>query len=438
MKRTALPIAFLFVIFLTNSNLSAQDFSLNAEFRPRMEYRDGFQKPLTTEQQPSWLISNRTRLRTDFESKWINARFTIQDARVWGQDDTKSSKIGLDFYEAWAELNVVKNFGFTIGRQALTYDYQRLFGVSNWSINGNAHDLALLTYKNDSIKLFVDLGFAYNTTGENNAQEIYENEKLYQTLGFLRVEQSFCKMFKASAMFVGESFQNLQTDTANQTYIDGHYGRYTVGANLEMKSKDIPVSFILTGYYQFGKSRAKTDPVDDKEVHRDLSSFLLAAKINYQIIKPLDVYIGSDYYSGSEADATKDNTWNKLYGTNHSYNGSMEYWRDTPNEGLVDLYGGVKATFWKKVSADLAYHYFLTDKIIQIAGTTGQSLGSELDLTIKYDIVKFVQLEGGWSAYFNSENTKLVKEIDKDADTRFQNWAYVSLKINPQLFSTKK
>ncbi|MDD4847336.1 MAG: alginate export family protein [Bacteroidales bacterium] len=435
MKRMR-PFFACLCLFLM-SQATAQDFSLSAELRPRMEYRDGYQKPLTTEENPALFISNRTRLRSDFESKWINARLTIQDARVWGQDDIKSSKVGLNFFEAWAELNVVKNFSFTIGRQSIMYDYKRLFDVSDWTLEGKSHDLALLKYKNDSLHLFIDLGFAYNATGENNTQMVYENDKLYQSLGFLHLEKSFCKAFKASAIFVGESFQNLQTDSLDNTYIDGHYGRYTAGANLEMKHKDIPVSFILTGYYQFGQSIKKTDFIDEKTIHQDLRSFLLAAKVDYQIIKPFGIGVGVDYYSGSEVDATSDNTWNKLYGTNHSYNGSMEYWRNTPNEGLIDLYGGVKTKFCKKVSADLTYHYFMTEKNIQTAGTEGKSLGSELDLIIKYDLIKFVRIEGGWSTYFNSKNTKLVKNIADDTKTRFQQWAYVSLKINPQLFNTK-
>ena len=34
----------------------SQDFSLDAEFRPRAELRSGFQKPLTTAQHPNMIV----------------------------------------------------------------------------------------------------------------------------------------------------------------------------------------------------------------------------------------------------------------------------------------------------------------------------------------------------------------------------------------------
>lgn len=430
-------IIFFLLVCLKQQEISAQDFLIDAELRPRMEMRNGYQKPLTTEQKPSFLISNRTRLGAEFDSKMIKARFTIQDARVWGQNRIEANNIGLSFFEAWAELNFAKNFGFRIGRQALSYDYKRLFGESDWTMFGKSHDLGVLKYVNDSIKLYVDFGMAYNTDGENNMETVYDNPKLYQAMTFLHMEKLFCNTFKTSAMFVEESFQNLQNDSLNQQYIDGHYRRFTIGANFEMNNKKIPVNFILTGYYQLGNSVAKTDSIDGKSVHKKLNSFLLAALINYRIIKQLEVCIGGDFYSGSDFYSEKDNTWNKLYGTNHSYNGSMEYWRDVPNEGLVDIYGGIKGFFGQKVTASMLYHFFMTEKILQTAGTSGKALGSEIDLTVKYDIFKFVRFEGGWSIYFNSENTKLMKHIGREVETCFQHWVYASLKINPQLFNTK-
>lgn len=438
MKIGKLFLLILCLFLLIVNNLKAQDFQIDAEFRPRFEFRDGFQKPLTIDENPALQLANRTRLGIAFENQWVNARITLQDARIWGQDAITSNTLNIHLFEAWAELNVVKDFSFRIGRQPLSYDYKRLFDVKNSTVNGSSHDLALLKYKNSESKFFADLGFAYNTTGEYVAQEIYDNSKLYQSFAYLRLEKSFCKSFKASAIFVGESFQNIQTDSLDNDYIDGNFGRYTTGANLEMKSKEFPLSFILTGYYQFGKSYSKKDLVNDKYVHRDLNAYFLAAKLNYRIIKPLDVNVGLDYYSGSKSDATKDNTWNKLYGSNHSYNGSMEYWRSVPTAGLIDIYGGLVGKISPKVTADLAFHYFMTDKEMNITGVEGKALGSELDLSVKYNIVKYVQLQCGYSTYFNSDNTKLVKNMSKDTETRFQHWAFAQLTVNPILFSTKK
>ncbi|MDD4141288.1 MAG: alginate export family protein [Bacteroidales bacterium] len=431
MKKFYSIILFAGILLMSAYSLTAQDLYIDAEFRPRAEFREGMRSPLTTDQTPSFVLLNRTRLKLGFESKWINAKITLQDSRVWGQDNINAENIGLNLYEGWVELHVVQDLNFTIGRQILAYDYNRLFSASSWTNTGKSHDLALLKYTNHDWGFRADLGFAYNNPKDVYSEQLFNDEQnYYQTLSFLRFEETFASKFKASAIFVGEGFQNIQTDENGENYIDGHFGRYTTGANFEMKDKEIPVDFTLTGYYQFGKNLSQ----------KELNAYFFAATVTAKLAKPLSLYVGTDVYSGSDNDSKQDNTWDKLYGSNHSFNGSMEYWRSLPNEGLVDIYGGLKCHFLeKKLTADLGYHFMMTEKEIRranLAEAKGHNLGSELDLKLQYSVVKNVMIEGGWSTYFNSANTKLLKGL-ADTDTRFQQWAYVSLIINPQLFNTK-
>lgn len=438
MKRIMLFIVFSALLFLfSKAQAFAQNFYVDAEFRPRSEYRDGYQKPLSSSQDPAFIMINRTRLKVGFENDWINSAITLQDSRVFGQSEITSQNIGLNLYEGWVELKLIPDFTFTIGRQAIAYDYNRLFSTSNWTNTGKAHDLALLKYNNKDIKFRADLGFAYNNLSEVLHETLFNDDtKLYQSLGYLRLEKSFENGLKAGAIFVGEGFQNIQTDTLGVDYVDGHFGRYTTGANFELNNKEFPLSFTLTGYYQFGNSYSKTTYVDNLLVHKDLNAYFGAVKIDYNIINNLGIFVGMDYYSGTDEDAAEDNTWNKLYGSNHSFNGSMEYWKSVPTEGLVDYYGGLKYGFLKnKINAEVTYHFMTTQKDIQNEECSGKKLGSELDIKLKYKIVKNVALEGGWSTYFNSDNTNIIKGVE--TDLHFNQWAYLSLIINPQLFNTK-
>lgn len=415
------------------STLVAQDFTINGEIRPRAEFRDGYQTPLTTDQTPALVTLNRTRLKFDFESERINTRFTIQDSRIWGTSSHNSNNIPLTIFEGWAQYMFTPELSITVGRQTLAFDYNRLFSASNWLNEGKAHDLALLKYKNADLK--VQAGFAVNQPYDVKEESLFS--LYYQRLGFVRAEKLFAEKYKASAIVVIEGFQNTTIDAPSASIVeDGtHYERVTSGINFEIVDKELPLGFLLTAYYQFGKSADQIHIESTNIIHDDLNAYLLAAKLNYQVAEPANVYLGSDIYSGTDEDSEEDNTWDKLYGSNHSYNGSMEYWKKVPTAGLIDIYGGAKFNFMdKKLTADASFHFFTTQK--EMSAYSDKKLGSELDIKLQYKVIKDFALECGWSSYFNSDNTLAIKGL-ANADTRFQQWAYIMLTINPQLFSSK-
>ena len=62
-------------------------FTLGAEYRPRAEVRSGYSQPLAESLSPDLLMMQRVRLNAAYQSKWMNARLSLQDARVFGQAD---------------------------------------------------------------------------------------------------------------------------------------------------------------------------------------------------------------------------------------------------------------------------------------------------------------------------------------------------------------
>ena len=118
----------------------------------------------------------------------------------------------------------------------------------------------------------------------------------------------------------------------------------------------------------------------------------------------------------------------------------MEYWRDIKDYGLQDIYGGLTASVCENVSIDASYHYFMTQQATlnneaQVM-EAGSKLGSELDLSLSWKIMKYAKLDCGWSTYFTNHNTFAIKNVT-EADARFAQWAFVSLTINPELFNSK-
>ena len=64
------------------------------QLRTRTEYRDGFGTLRLKSYDPAMFVSQRTRITSKYQSKHLQAQFTIQDVRVWGQDASTISSSG--------------------------------------------------------------------------------------------------------------------------------------------------------------------------------------------------------------------------------------------------------------------------------------------------------------------------------------------------------
>lgn len=450
MKNTACRKVFCTVGLLLGAALSmAREFSLDAEFRPRGEFRSGYKAPLSKTDDPAFVIFERIRLGASYKSQLINARITVQDARVFGQETqqqvptgTKLDAPATTLYEGWAELVFPKGFAFRIGRQQLKYDDQRLLSASNWSNTGNAFDLALLLYKNKDFQ--ANLGYAYNNNQKDPLAGNYEyGTSFYKTMGFLwlsqRIEDSGLKI---TAIGIAEGFQTTET-REGEIREDGtreeikeyknHY-RFTYGGNIDFGKTGFPLSLHATIYGQSGKT---------KKGDQTLSSYLMALKAGYVIVPSFNICLGADLYSGTGSAAKDNHTFQALYGSNHAFNGAMDYWcmNTLPKGGLLNL--TATATYKiKKVSICASFHHFNLQKDM---GYREKNLGQELDLDITYRFCSFAVIQGGWSTYFSSDITNAVRGVTgfggtatSATPTRFKQWAYLSLCITPTLFTYKK
>ena len=331
MRKIYVLMGMCIITLLNLPNMMGQT-TIEGEFRPRGEFREGFRKPLADTLNPAYITYQRTRLSVNYRSGILNTQFTLQDSRVWGQTDTKTGTT-TSVYEAWAEMLLFQGFSATVGRQALKYDDQRIFGVSNWTNAGQAHDLILFKYKTSVFQ--GHLGYAYNNT-KDTLLEINYPIKQYKKLGFGWFSYDFGKGLNASALAINEGLQKITDYTKN-------FYRNTVGLNIVLANDSFPLGINLGGYYQFGKSNAyDTTKTASKAVYADLEAYLLTAKISYKFFDPLQIFAGADIYSGTSytTSNSKSYTFNKLYGTNHSFNGYMEYWSTLPKSGLKDLYFG--------------------------------------------------------------------------------------------------
>jgi hypothetical protein len=426
MKKIYALLGTCFIIMLSFSETYGQT-TLDAEFRPRTEFRQGFRKPLADTLKPALITIQRTRLNADYRAKILNARISLQDSRIWGNTDNKVNTSKVEVFEAWFEYLITSGFSVQMGRQPLKYDDQRLFGLSNWSNTGTAHDAMVLKYNSPFIQ--VHSGIAYNNNKDTllNINYAYTGKQNYKTMGYAWLSKQVYKGTTLSVISIFEGFERK----SNYTVV---YPRSTYGGNLVYANDSSALGFSITGYMQQGKDPNKAMG----NGYADLKAYFLAAKASYKFINALSATIGMDYYSGSSStiDAAKSKTFNRLYGTAHSFNGSMEYFTTLPTQGLKDFYGGITTKITPKFSADLTAHMFYFDKdFIYNKVKTEKSLGTEADLTLNYVVSKEIAIQGGYSMYFNSGSTAKYYKM-AGVDIHPQQWAYLMFTIKPQLYKT--
>ncbi|MCL1934501.1 MAG: alginate export family protein [Candidatus Azobacteroides sp.] len=410
----------LFIVsisLLSVTHAFGQAIKVDAEVRSRGEYRDGFREPLADTLNPVYVNNLRTKLNIAYASSDVKAKVSLLDTRTLGGTEPGRTGSGIGVLEAWGEYNFTPEFSFSIGRQGLEYDDKRLFSYNNWSNTPAAHDIAMLKYNGSGLS--VHFGTAYNNASDALYQSITPYTMTYRTLNFIRAEKNF-GLLSASALWVNDGYQSGSENDVTTTY------RNTVGGNLWLTNKKNPFTFLASGYYQFGHDRS----------NKKLSSYLLAINAQQTWAGRYSLQIGGDLYSGSayDIDAKKSNTFNKLYGSNHSFNGSMEYWSTLPNQGLFDFFAGATAKGSSKFDINLTYHYFATARAMNADGDKG--LGSEIDLTANYTVNELLAVQGGWSFYFKNNGTDIVKS-KTGIDTRFPQWIYLQLTFKPVFFNKK-
>ncbi|QQS50936.1 MAG: alginate export family protein [Bacteroidota bacterium] len=340
MRKHYLISCLSFLTLIPFFDVFGQTTLIDAEFRPRLEYREGFRKPLVDTLSPMLVTVQRTRLNFEYSSALLNARLSIQDAHVWGNSNTKTNASLLSLYEAWFEYLITSGVSVKAGRQPLRYDDNRIFASPNWSSTGIVHDLLLLQYKTTLLQ--VHSGFAYNNAKDTlvDIAYSYANINTYKYMAFGWVSVQPFKNTSFSTMLLAEGFEN-------PTNYETNYGRFTLGTYLNYESDLFPLSGSITAHFQQGNDMIKTVSSGG---YAKLIAHFYASKASYEFAYKYTATLGIDFYSGSATtiDANKSNTYNRLYGALHNYNGYMEYYTKLPAQGLVNYYGSFNYFYFNR------------------------------------------------------------------------------------------
>ncbi len=444
MKTIIAKGAVLTAILAATASISNAQVSLSGEIRPRFEYRHGFGTPADTLQKSAQFMQQRTRLNFGYKSEKVKAGIVVQDIRVWGsQSQLNTYDVNTyGIHEAWAEYNFTQKISMKIGRQELSYDDQRIMGAVDWAQQARSHDAFLLKFTDSTFA--AHFGLAYN---QDNISSVATPSTLgtYKEMQYLWLN----KQMKSLNVSV------LALNVGKQSTVNVNSTRYvtTAGTRIEYKTKPLFVG--ANFYYQMGDEMGA---YSSKKAPRKVSAMNAALDVAYTLKEKFTVGLGYEYLSGqSQTDTTTayndvNHAFNPVFGTNHKFNGYMDYYYVGNHINTVGLQDIILRLKYKaeKWNFALDFHQFMTASDVydpkesaknsSIVAKNG-NLGSEIDLTFGYKLKEGVLVTAGYSHYLTSETLAYIKGVkDYKADGRTDqtsNWAYVMISFKPNFINTK-
>ncbi|WP_108244297.1 alginate export family protein [Muricauda brasiliensis] len=420
----------LVYLCLMGIHFSFAQFIVDGQFRPRTEYRNGFGNLISDASDPGFATATRVRLNTDYQTEKYRFYLSLQDVFVWGENrqlQLEDENNSFAVFEAWAQLDLGSGWSAKLGRQVLSYDDQRILGEVDWTQQARNHDAALIQYSKDN--LVIDAAFAFNQDFDNPSgfQSIGNT---YNTLGFfsyktmqmLYLKQKW-ESFAISLLMLNNGFQNFDgNDIAN-----GVSNLQTLGVHFAYKKGDFGLA--ANAFLQTGERQGELD------VKR---AYLLGFDASYKASNTFGLGAGFEIISGNDGQAEGETSaFFPLYGTNHKFNGFMDYFyvgNHANSIGLFDVHISTNIKLGEKSS--------LLAKVLNFKGAQDlpggeNSLGTEVDLVFTQKFNGYA-LKVGYSQLFPADGMYELKGVAETDAASAQNWAWAMLVIKPKLFSTNK
>lgn len=446
-----------------SQNEAKAQLTATGQIRERTELRAG-QGTLQKDGDKAGLFtSQRARLNIGFTGYRFKIYTSLQDVRVWGQDassinrTTTEANNGILFHEAWGEImladttSTIQNISLKVGRQEISYDDQKVLGGLDWLQQGRRHDAIVFKFANKG--WIADVGAAFNQNKELNTGTVYNGVPtaygagtngigtMYKSFQYAYLGKKF-SFGDVSFLFFKDDFNKYTSVTfgtpavTTKVYGEGVWSRNTTGFYFNTN----PTRKInLTGsvYHQGGK---------DKD-GRSISANLASVTSTLQVGRKLFVGPGIDYLSGTDGTkavsaTSESNLFDPLYGTPHKFWGSMDYFyaaNGFGKQGLLNYFFKVKYNAKDNLTFLLDVHAFEAANTLSngAGGKLDSYLGTELDLLVKYNLTKMINIEAGYSIIkaTNSMASAAVKNITTpDLTPQF---AYVMLNIKPNFLAKK-
>ena len=449
MKKLILKGALIFGGVLSIFTANAQ-FTMSGEIRPRTEYRHGYKSLADSAQKAAFFTDQRTRLNLGYKSKGYQMKIVLQDIRVWGNQSqlVGNQDFGASIHEAWGEAFLSDKLSMKFGRQEIVYDDHRIFGNVGWAQQARSHDALLFIYKVDST-FNIHLGGAFNQDKAQLTTTLYTVPKSYKAMQYLWLHKDFSKNLGASVLLLNNGKQ-ASTISGGQVIFKDNYSQ-TVGTRITYKRGKTGAS--LSYYSQMGKDIDASDYYNNPKIR----AMLFGADVSYKITAGLSSTLGFEYQSGQSQTQTAStytsvkHAFTPFYGTNHKFNGYMDYFYVGSGHGgvgLQDIYVKLKYNADNNIWVGLDWHKFsAASDVLDVneLANTGQytamdgNLGMEIDLTAGWKIAEGVDFKVGYSQMFGTSTLGILKGVTTTnaagdiigRTDQTSNWAWMMVTIKP-------
>ncbi|MDR4988230.1 MAG: alginate export family protein [Bacteroidales bacterium] len=406
-----------FTLILLFSQVNAQ-FSMEAQLRPRAEFRDGYRLLPAEDSKPAGQVNQRTRLTLNYKHEdRISAGISIQDLRIWGQDPQMTTEPSFGLYEAWVGLQFTDQISIKAGRQELRYDNQRLLAINDWALTGRTHDALLFQYVSAGpAKTRLHIGSAFNQSHNRLFGTDYEVNN-YKILNFIWFNTNLSSSTNTSLLAIADGYQHPnKPEELNVRFTWSGFLTYQTGA-LQLR---------LNPAYQHGKT----------VTGQGISAFYFMTEADYSFTGRIRSTLGIELFSGNDAGDPGDkfNAFSDLYGVGHGRNGFMDYFTSFPahtnNAGLINPFirNNFRLSEQWLLSADL-HLFFLQNNYIHQGEIVDNYLGTEIDFTLNYSFNSFTRIIMGYSMMFGTESMEAIKGGSKD---ELAHWAFVMIRMTPK------
>jgi hypothetical protein len=376
---------------------------------------------------------------------WLKVYAQAQDSRELNSDRPDfPGQLGaegddaFDLRQAWVEFGNPKSFPLTlkVGRQILSYGDERLIGAFDWNNIGRTFDAVKLRWEEKlwsldafAASVVVPERSQYNQSDFVNGTET-DRQQVFTGLYF----STTAIPIQTTDLYALHLHENTGPDYQYNPLGDTNF--LTLGARVKSKpgvfaphedealSKDgkavndgkavapkppRPVGFDYDAEFAFQTGTVRG---------LDLNAFAVHGGIGYTFDTAWLPRLGLAYNFGTGDDDPADRniqTFQNLFPTNHKFYGQMDVfsWQNMHDLEVSFKVQPVKAVtvkaeyhaFWLETTEDLWYRAngsaaTAVRPLNATSRAAGNYAGSEADLTVTWNVNKYLQVEGGYSHFF--------------------------------------
>lgn len=367
------------------------------KFRYRLEQRHNFDFNSGVDDNDTFHLF-RSRLNLGFHTGESTLFFLqLQDSRIRedGFGNRSPFEDDIEVRQAYIELGETpwQNFSLRIGRQELSYGKERLIGGFNWSNVAQSFDALKLIYRKGALRL--DLFASRRALIRSNKWNRNDHDDNFFGLygsykGFKNYTLDFYYLFRDTDRPV-----NFGPNTGASQLDES-----TVGLRFEKKPGK-GVDYELETAYQFGNFGGQ-----------EIRAWALVANVGYTFELSWSPRVGFEFvYATGDSDPndSERNTFDNLFPTNHLHYGYMDR---ASLQNLIDYHFTVNAKPTKKLYLQADVHILrleeATDSLynagrrpVRTSATSSvsKSIGSELDLLVRYKMNQNVSFLAGFSHF---------------------------------------